>query len=68
MTGTEFVESVAAQQGATKAEVKKIIDAALSAIADATARGRRSRLRVSARSRWSRARRAKARTLIPANP
>jgi nucleoid DNA-binding protein len=38
MTGNAFAETVAAQQGATKAEVKKIIDAALSAIADATAR------------------------------
>ena len=38
MTGNAFAETVAAQQGATKAEVKKIIDAALSAIVDATAR------------------------------
>jgi DNA-binding protein HU-beta len=39
MTGTELIEAVAAAQGATKADVKKIIDAALAAIADTAARG-----------------------------
>lgn len=39
MTGTELIEAVATAQGATKADVKKIIDAALAAIADAAARG-----------------------------
>ncbi|GLI98003.1 integration host factor [Sphingobium sp. BS19] len=39
MTGNELVEAVAAQQNATKAEVKRIIDAALGVIANAAARG-----------------------------
>ena len=39
MTGTELIEAVAAAQGATKADVKKIIEAALAAIADAAFRG-----------------------------
>jgi len=39
MTGNELIEAVATQQGATKSDVKKIIDAALAAIADAAARG-----------------------------
>jgi DNA-binding protein HU-beta len=39
MTGNELIEAVAAQQGATKAEVKRIIDATLSLIADAAAKG-----------------------------
>ncbi|WP_449472709.1 HU family DNA-binding protein [Sphingobium chungangianum] len=39
MTGTELIEAVAAAQGVTKADVKKIIDAALAAIADAAVRG-----------------------------
>lgn len=39
MTGTELIKAVAAAQGVTKADVKKIIDAALAAIADAAVRG-----------------------------
>ena len=39
MTRTELIEDVATAQGATKADVKKIIDAALAAIADAASRG-----------------------------
>jgi len=39
MTGTELIEAVATAHGATKADVKKIIGAALAAIADAAARG-----------------------------
>lgn len=39
MTGNELIDAVATQQGATKAEVKRVIDAALGLIADAAARG-----------------------------
>jgi DNA-binding protein HU-beta len=39
MTGNELVDAVAAQQGSTKADVKRIIDAALILIADAAAKG-----------------------------
>ncbi|WP_164488933.1 MULTISPECIES: HU family DNA-binding protein [Sphingobium] len=39
MTGNELIEAVAVQQGVTKSEVKKIIDAALAVIADAAAKG-----------------------------
>lgn len=39
MTGNELIEAVAAQQGATKAEVKRVIDATIGLIADAAAKG-----------------------------
>ncbi|MBH1993267.1 MAG: HU family DNA-binding protein [Sphingomonadaceae bacterium] len=38
MTGNELIDAVATQQGATKAEVKRIIDATLALIADAAAK------------------------------
>jgi DNA-binding protein HU-beta len=39
MKTSELVDAVAAGQSAAKSDVKKIIDAAISAIADAAARG-----------------------------
>lgn len=39
MTGNELVDAIATAQGVTKADVKKILDAALAAIGDAAARG-----------------------------